>query len=500
MRKRVVDSVMHVSNLLEFTENHRYFVYRDFALSGLDRKLLAALYQPMVGAFAAGLYHYLYHVKAEDEVGYSSLESQRELFLGLGVEPGPSGRKVAIDAASKLEAVGLLQVFVHENPLTEETVYEYALLRPLGAAEFFSNVHLSLLLRDKIGRSAVLELRKRWSAEPPAELTRFIGRQEVTVPFYDMFRLSGGPADPELEAGWQETATARQQAPKFTPPEKIRYHDILKHFPRSATTRRYVERLNKAPETMQQLNYYAYRYDLTVLDVQRLLDRDEMFRADGAVNWEIFEENATEIFKVRQSQARAERVSVHLEPSAADPEPPGDAGEGAFDVPAKFRDSVTPKQYEHILRHEPYHRVLAWHFPGEVPEPTRRLYNRIFFELKMPQPVINVLIHYVNEILNTNWEQPNSAAYVETIASTMLQKNIDTFELAVAYVKAAQRFERRRREEKRAGEGTGARSRGRAQAPRKPALSVVEDTGPIANFSAEEWERMMDLARKLQEE
>jgi replication initiation and membrane attachment protein len=491
---------MRVSNLLEFTENHRYIVFRDFALSGLDRKLLTALYQPMAGAFAAGLYHLLYHAISEDEIGYSRAESQRELFLGLGVEPGPSGRKRVIDAASKLEAVGLLQVFLHENPQTEETVYEYVLQRPLGAPEFFSNVHLTLLLRDKIGRTALLELKKRWTAEPPAELARFVDRQEVTVPFYDIFRLSGGPADPELEAGWQEAAPAKQPASKLTPPEKIRYHDIVKRFPRSASTRKYVERLNRAPEIMQQLNYYAYRYDLNLLDVQRLLDRDEMFRGDGTVNWDIFEKNAEDIFRVRQTEARAERAAARPEPPIAEDVPAADDGDAPFSVPEKFRGTVTPRQYEHILRHEPYHHVLAWHFPGEVPEPTRRLYNRIFFELKMPQPVINVLIHYVNEILHTKWEQPNSAAYVESIASTMLQKGIDTFEAAVRYVKAAQQYERRRREEKRAGEGTGARSRGRANAVRKPAIAVVEDTGPAANFSAEEWENMMELARKLQDE
>jgi replication initiation and membrane attachment protein len=488
---------MRVSNILEFTENHRFFIYRDFALSGLDRKLLASLYQPIVGAFAAGLYHYLYHLLADDETGYSRLEPQRGLFMGLGVELGASGRKIVIEAASKLEAVGLLQVFLHENPITEETLYEYSLVRPLGAAEFFTNVHLSLLLRDKIGRSAVLELKSLWSHEPPSELARFVGRQEVTVPFYELFKLSGGPVDPELEAGWDESAPARQQVSKFTPPEKIRYHEIIKSFPRSASTRKYVERINQAPETMKQLNFFAYRYDLNVLDVQRLLDRDEMFYGDGAVNWERFEADAKKIFEFQQTHARVEQVSVHIGKTDEEPVPTEDPGDWPFAVPEKFRDSVSAEQYDHILRHEPYHHVLAWHFPGKVPEPTRRLYNRIHFDLHMPQPVINVLIHYMNEILHTNLEQPSSAAYVESIASTILQKGIDTYESAVAYVQAAQKFERRRNEGQKSG--SGARGRGKNLQTRKPNIALIEDTGPAANFSSEEWENMMELARKLQE-
>ncbi len=109
---------MRVSNLMEFTENHRFIVRRDFALSGLDRKALVGFYQPMAGAVSAAFYQLLYHQIAEDASGISTPESQRKLFLGLGIELNAGGRQAVVEAASRLEAIGLLQVYRHHNPLS----------------------------------------------------------------------------------------------------------------------------------------------------------------------------------------------------------------------------------------------------------------------------------------------------------------------------------------------------------------------------------------------
>ena len=203
--------------MMEFTENHRYFTSRDFAMSASDRKIFISLYQPMVGAISAAFYMLLYHQFAEETFGYSSPEPQRMLFLGLGLELNAAGRQMAVEAASRLEAVGLLQVYRNHNPLTEESLYEYVLQRPLGPVEFFSNFHLTLLLRDKIGKSALLELREGFKAQPPAELARFVNREEATIPFYEMFQIGAGAIDPDLETGWAESASTKERTQTAQP-------------------------------------------------------------------------------------------------------------------------------------------------------------------------------------------------------------------------------------------------------------------------------------------
>ncbi|GIQ64877.1 hypothetical protein PACILC2_34450 [Paenibacillus cisolokensis] len=127
---------MRIANLHHFTEHHRYYIFRGFSLSPLDEHMLSHVYQPMIGASAISLYRLLYHHVAEGRTGYSSLEQQRKLLLGLGLDMNERGRKRLIADASRLEAVGLLQtsrLFVPDN---DDFVYEYELIAPLSPDEF----------------------------------------------------------------------------------------------------------------------------------------------------------------------------------------------------------------------------------------------------------------------------------------------------------------------------------------------------------------------------
>ena len=123
---------MRITNLMHFTEHHRFTVYRNFALSALDQKMLHLIYQPMIGAFAISLYATLYHQLTQDKMGFSLLEQQRKLFLQLNIDPGENGRKQLIEHTSRLEAIGLLKTyrkFVRDH---EDYIYEYHLQAPLA--------------------------------------------------------------------------------------------------------------------------------------------------------------------------------------------------------------------------------------------------------------------------------------------------------------------------------------------------------------------------------
>jgi replication initiation and membrane attachment protein len=474
-------------------------------LSGLDRKLFISLYQPMVGAFSAAFYQLLYHQISEDSAGYSSPEPQRKLFLGLGLELNAAGRQSAVDAASRLEAVGLLQVFRNYNPLTEESIYEYVLQRPLNTAEFFSNFHLTLLLRDKIGKSALIELRESFAAEPPAELARFVNREEATMPFYEMFRIGTGAIDPELETGWAENASTKERtssSPSFQPPERIRHSDMMLRFPRGSTNRGFVERLNRAPELMAQLNYLAYKFNLEVPEICRLLDEDGIFHSDGTLLWDELQNRANLIY--RQDRKRDEERERFL---ARGEERQGDAtadippGSIQLDVPERFQTDVTVGSYNEMLRREPYTRMLARYFPGTVPDAFVAIFERIDRNYKLPEPVINILIHYV---LGMSHSQRLTKSFIDSIASNMLAKGIDTLDKAVMYVREQEKLnatlERKRRgDEPGRDNGNAFGAQGRSTR-RKPAMSVVKDKGPVKEVSPEELEKMLELARKLKGE
>ncbi|MFC4597016.1 DnaD domain protein [Cohnella hongkongensis] len=482
---------------MEFTESHRFIVSRDFALSGLDRRTFVSLYQPMTGAVSAAFYQLLYHQIAEDTAGISAPEFQRKLFLGLGVELNAAGRQTVVDAASRLEAVGLLQVYRHHNPLSEETLYEYSLVAPLRPAEFFASEHLTLLLCDKIGKSALLELRDVFGPEPPAELARFVNREEATVHFSEIFRISAGLIDPELEAGWSESAVA-QERPSFRPADRIRHSEIMLRFPRGSANRAFVERLNRAPQSMAQINYLAYKYDLEAPEICRLLDEDGIFRHDGTLLWDNLQHRANLMY--RQDRKRAEereRLMARGEGRAElvqTDEPVVIPPSMLMDIPERFQENVSAARYNEMLRREPYTRMLARYFPGEVPDNFVRVFERIDLNYKLPEPVINVLIHY---IFSLDRAQRLTKSFVDAIASNMLAKGIDTVEKAIAYVREQEKLNealdrKNRGDEPPRAEASGSRGGGR----RKPVMSVVKDTGPAEDVTPEELERMLARARE----
>ena len=111
--------------MLHFTENHRFCVNREFSLSSLDYKMLAMMYQPMIGGLAISLYQALYLQMSAEKVGYSPMEQQRKLFLLLELEHGERGRKYLIEQSSKLEAIGLLQTTRKFLPEEEDYVFVY---------------------------------------------------------------------------------------------------------------------------------------------------------------------------------------------------------------------------------------------------------------------------------------------------------------------------------------------------------------------------------------
>lgn len=521
---------MRVSNLLEFTENHRFIAYRDFALSALDRKVLVQLYQPLVGSLAVSFYLLLYHRLGEDEIGYATPDQQRGLFLGLGLDMGPDSRRRLIEQSSRLEAVGLLRVYRRYDPVSEETLYEYELKPPLPPHRFFAHPYLTLLLRDRIGKYAHLELHRALEPDPPAVLDRFLSREDVSVPPSEMFRMGTGAG----ERPGTDVADSAAEAP-FPPdegpevPERIRHADILFRFPRGSANRKWVERLRHMPEAMVRINYIAYKYELHAPEISRLLDEDGAFREDGQPDWDLLDRRARELYRqdrkrekerairlARLGAAEEEAVAAGLPEVLGEAEgvaPTEGAGSGTgrtdpepgLEVPKRFPSAISVQAYNDLLRHKPWTRVLKLFFPGAVPDPFLRVFEKIDAAYRLPEPVINVLIHYVMSMDET---QRLSEPFIDAIAANMLAKGIATYEEAVVYVRGQEKL--REVLERRAGDGAvrgdrtvpeGKRSgsgRGRA-AGRKPDMPVVEDDGTEREMTPEELQNLYELARKFTE-
>lgn len=510
---------MRITNMHHFTENHRFTVYRDFSLSGLAYKMLSSIYQPMIGAHAVGVYHTLYQQLSGEKVGYSPLEQQRKLFLQLEIEPGEKGRKHFIDQASKLEAVGLLQTNRRFLPESDDYLYDYQLFAPLPPDEFFQNQHLTLLLRDKVGKFMVLLLREELLSPEPEELAGSAA-ENVSVPFYELFRLNTHVIDYELEQALYETAVTRQPTgvPLDTVSRGFDYTEILARFPKGSRNRPFIEALQVRKDQLAAINITAKKYDLTLLETCRLLDEDGVFDDEGGLLNEVLQYRASLLY--RQGKRREEFTERKLHKLAEEAAVRDGASEAAeekavqmdyyLEVPALFNGQCDIHQYNMLLRNQPYTMVLKKFFPqGAVPDGVLDIFEKIDLNYGLAEEVINVLIHFVH-VDRRSWAKSS----IEALASDVLGKQIGSYEQAVDYIREKARYKARmagtgaggrkggdsRRAESSAASrnsGSAAGAGGRGGGKQKPVIPVIGDKPGRKPLSEEELEEARRLAKKL---
>ncbi|OAB48161.1 DnaD domain protein [Paenibacillus antarcticus] len=498
---------MRIKSLLHYTENHQYCVYREFCLSSLDNRMLHSIYQPMVGAFAISFYHLLFQQLPIEKIGYSRIEQQRRLFLTLGMEPSETGRKFLIEQASKLEAVGLLQtsrIYVPEN---DDYMYEYELTAPLSPTEFFNTQHLTLLLRDKIGKFAVLSLREElWIKEPEEWSGAKQNKENISVPFYEIFELNTHVIDYELEQALSEVSTTRQSGLQAGEESNgLNYADIILRFPRESVNREYVEKLRFNFEQMGIVNYVVNKYELNVQDLCRLLDEDGIFTPQGDIILDELQHQANLHF--RQGKKRQEQREV-LAGKIISIRQEEDNPEGSLqlehavqmeyyvEVPIQFKSKCDVHQYNMMLRNEPYTKLLKTFFPGAVPDNLIDIFEKIDLSYKLPGEVINVLIHYLMSLLASGGDQRINRNFVEAIASNMLLKQINSYEKAVQYIKDQSKVKG-----KQAAASGGSRTRtygNNKQTKAKPEIPIAKDNSQGDLVSEEEFEEMMKMAAEIQ--
>lgn len=517
---------MRMTNMHHFTENHRFYVYREFALGVLELKMLTNIYQPMIGAYAISIYQTLAHQVPADRTGYSELDQQRKLFLALDLEPGERGRKHFVEQTSRLEAVGLLQTTRKYVPAIDDYMYEYQLLAPMSPDEFFKNQHLVMLLRDKVGKYAVLSLREAFLCPEPEELADpETVAENISVPFYDLFQLNTQVIDFELEQALFETAPARERSPGLDVTTKaFHYSELMMRFPRESSNRPFVEALRYEPQQMIAINMTARKFALTLQETCRLLDEDGMFSEAGELQVEMLQYKAN--LNYRQGKKRDEERERHLvkatdaaaavttgNRAAADTD--DSQWEGTeektvemsyyLDVPAMFVGQCDVHQYNALLRNEPYTGLLGRFFPkGSVPKTVSDIFEKIDINYRLPDEVINVMIHHLHVYKESSWTK----GYIDTVASNMLAKGVGTYEQAVDYI----RDQTEKRMNHAAGRANGGQAASRtgmgsgssrgsrsstANRSNKPKISIITDVPAAAPLTSEQLEAMRKKALKL---
>ena len=504
---------MNVHNLHHYTEHHRYCVYREFGLSSIDQKMLMNAYQPMIGAFAVALYQFLFQHVLVEKIGYSTIEYHRNLFLTLGLDPNEKGRKYVMEHLSKLEAVGLLHTFRLYLTDQDEYMYEYELQPPLSPSEFFRTQHLTLLLRDKIGKFAVLTLHAGFTATAGGQCPYDVANKEnISAPFYDIFNLNTHVIDYELEQALAESGPTA--TPKFEPSgvenyRKLNYSDLISRFPQESNNRRHVEQLRFDQEQLGTVNYVVHKFNLTVSDVCRLLDEDDVFSSNGQLHLEVLQQKASLQFRQTKKRRHLSEVKatklVRLRnqtekqaPCVVPPEEHGVQMEYYVDVPVQFASKCDVHQYNMMLRNERYYDLLQTFFPGQVPQHLIDIFEKIDLSYKLPEPAINVLIHYVMSVWVSSNDQRINQGFVEMIASNMLLKQVNTYEKAVKYIRDQTKVKH-----KPGLLATGSPTRKSSstygkQTKTKPSIPIAQNSSSSDGITEAEFNEMMRFAEQMQ--
>ena len=514
-----VDTV-RIQQLFEFTEHHRYYCYRDFALSTVDYRMLALIYKPLVGAFAISLYEQLCMSIPDGKTGYSSIEPHRKLLLSIGLALNEKNRSFLLEQLSKLEAVNLLQSSRFVTSEQSDFIYEYELQKPLSPDEFFKNIHFMMLLRDKLGKYAVIDIREQLHAAAPQEVVDIpYEKEQLSTPFYELFHLNATVIDDELEQALKEVAPARQTP---TVPSQVSagytLAEILLRFPRNSHHRYYVEQLKNNAEQMAMINYIAYKYELSVPQICRLLDEDGVFDVGGALDVDHMQRLALQFFRQdqRHEQNRnavfAKQVKLH-EQDQQDiiDSPEVDVEEQYYmPVPKLLADYCDIQQYNALMRNEPHIQFLKRYFPGQVPDLIFNIFEKIDLQYKLSPAVINVLIHYT---IGTNDASRITKAYVESVASNMLLKGIDTYEKAIMYVREQEQMDRMKHKKVNDSQGASGKGyinrantskgynsgKGWNQGRQKPVIPTVSSKSlPANSITPEELEEIMKFAQELE--
>ncbi len=520
---------MKLTSPMQFTENHRFTVFRDCTLGPLEYKMMTGAYQPMIGAVAAGLYSLLLSQLPADQSGYSPLEQHRRLFRGLDIEPNDAGRKALIEAMSRLEAVGLMQSAQLEYVHTEEYLYEYRMFPPLTPVEFFGTAHLMLLLRDKIGEHALRALQVELVSETPDELEDpYLIRKELTSPFYEVYTLSRSAASSNAELSRQadDEATVSASVDRQLPKVRFSHAQIVGRIPKSSLNRQHVEQLAERQDIIERLNYYADKYGLTLKELGQLLDEDVMFDIHGDWVEREFEHTAEAYYMQRLkreegvdwslveqlNQGKAESAAsaqAAISPGAEEALQPAAIGIG-FEVPAGLRERYDTASYNEMLRTEPYTKVLQLFVAPKIMGSTKELFSKLNVLYRFPDEVLNALIHHmrVNQL-------PWNTTYIEKVAASLQGQGVLNYEQATQYFQKELEGRKAREQKKQqaaggtaggtAGgkssgsvRGRGGASAGTGSSGRKPKLPVYRPTQPGQPLTADEEAEFERLLRQLE--
>ncbi len=388
----------------EVQPNQIYRVFKKIPLTQAGNEGLIYLYQPIIGAQALALYFgFLGDAYDHHENEFVHLDMLDALNIGL-----PDFLK----ARKQLEGMGLLRVFVKEDPEFGR-MFLYQLEEPVHPQEFFKDSTYSFLLTNFVGERKFRQLEERFR---PKQVDTSAYR-EITHHFREIYGKLNEDHFSQKSSELDRVAQAYQIEPATLVFDQ---NDLDWDFLQALAKKKFIAIENFTNDFKRQLSLYHDLYGYDELTLVNLMS-DVVQLADGKVEPKKLSrwieqknhrpESTKSEFATDQNQVKRFNTLRQNGFSEADIQVIQMSEENA---PYAFLEALKKEKHSFVTNSE------SW------------LLKSLVEKSPLPNSVINVLLHYVLVVQNNTTLQ---AKFVDKIATDWSEKEIKSPEAAITHVR-----------------------------------------------------------------
>ncbi|MEH6942417.1 replication initiation and membrane attachment family protein [Bacillus sp. JJ722] len=384
----------------------QYRVTTKGILRDYDRKIIAMLYQPLIGPLSMSLYFTLWSELEANRLWGE--ESNHYCLMNTMCLP----LKEIYNARSKLEGIGLLKVY-KKHDQQEETTFLYELMAPLNPEQFFTDGMLNIYLYKKVGKGQFTKLKRFFSDDTWNEAEYKDTTKSFTEVFSSQLDSLYVPSDDgyELEVEQGSTFVSENEVQDLEGfGDRFDFGLFFAGMKSSLISERAF-----TTEIQTAIAKLAFIYGINPIVMQSIVLR--AVNVDNEIDVEELRKAARDWYQIEYNQeypSLAEQVQ-----------------------PAKYKSDVRKPQSKEeeriqlLERISPRELLIQHGGGGEPSKADLQIVEEVMMKQKLSPGVMNVLLEYV--MIMTDMKL--SKAYVEKIASHWSRKNVKTVKEAMELAK-----------------------------------------------------------------
>jgi len=389
-------------------------------------KALSHLYQPIIGVTAVSLYQTLLSESDLQHPG-GRVRTHHLLmnYLHLPLDDIYEARK-------KLEAIGLMRVFVSYEE--GQTIYSYVLLKPFTPNEFFEDDMLSLLLYHHLGQDKYERIRNAFYMATKIDKDA----KEITSSFdkvFSMHHLSTEKPPGDLHQQDEGDVVSTGARGVNVQEEVVDYEWLYKSLQeRMLPAKEILTQKHRKVLTQLSLLYNLATYELEKAILWSLNDQNELILSElKEACHDLFQNKTSSKGSSNQNVAdQRERLATNEQADEANK--------------ASNKEEALIQRLQQI---SPRELLVDLSEGAEPPEKDIKMIRDIMTQQGLSPGVMNVLIYYV--LLKTDMKL--SKPYMETIAGHWARLHIKTVRQAMEVAKKENRKYQQWATQKKSGYG-----------------------------------------------